>query len=274
MSACRVDGILYDLCEEIKLEKNKKHNIEIVVDRLVVRPDITRRLTDSVETASNLSGGLVVVNVVGEEQDILFSQNYACEDCGMSIEELTPRMFSFNNPFGACPTCTGLGMQLKADPELIMPDKTCPFWRGPSPPRLEQHPGRRHRPHVLRGPGQEVPLLPAHPGGTLPEEVQDVILYGTGGEKLELHYDQPRGRGTLYQPFEGVANNLERRYQETQSDASKRELEECMSECPCPTCQGRRLRPEALAVTVGELDIDAISRCRWTEALDFWTHWS
>ena len=120
---CRVDGIAYDLSEEIKLEKNKKHNIEIVVDRLVIREDIARRLTDSVEIASNLSGGLVVVNVVGEDRDILFSQNYACEDCGVSIEELTPRMFSFNNPYGACPACTGLGSQLKVDPELIIPNK-------------------------------------------------------------------------------------------------------------------------------------------------------
>ena len=252
----RADGNLYDLSEDIPLEKNKKHNIEIVVDRLIVRPDGAQRLTDSVETASHLSGGIVVVNLVREGQDLTFSQNYACDDCGISIEELTPRMFSFNNPFGACPTCTGLGMQLKADPALIIPDDSLSILDG-----AIVAPGW----NSIRSDGISRMYFEAlakayhfslqTPVAQLPEEVRDVILYGTKGQKLELHYDQPRGRGTLYQPFEGVANNMERRYQETQSDASKREIEEFMTQCPCPACKGRRLRPEALAVTVGDLSI-------------------
>ena len=252
----RADGSLYDLSEDIPLEKNKKHHIEIVVDRLIVRPDLGQRLTDSVETASHLSGGIVIVNLLREEQDLVFSQNYACDDCGISIEELTPRMFSFNNPYGACPTCTGLGMQLKADPTLIIPDDslsildgaiTASGWnsiRSDGISRMYFEALSKKYQFSLRTPVRE-----------LPESVRQIILYGTGGEKLELHYDQPRGKGVLYQPFEGVANNLERRYQETQSDASKREIEEFMSQCPCPACQGRRLKPEALAVTVGGLSI-------------------
>ena len=267
---CRVDGIAYDLSEEIKLEKNKKHNIEIVVDRLVIREDIARRLTDSVEIASNLSGGLVVVNVVGEDRDILFSQNYACEDCGVSIEELTPRMFSFNNPYGACPACTGLGSQLKVDPDLIIPNKelsilegaiTASGWSSIKSDGIARMYfdalAKKYR-FKLDTPVKDLSL-----------EVMDVILYGTRGEELTLHYDQPRGKGTLHQAFEGICNNLERRYKETQSDAMRRELEECMSECPCPACQGRRLRKESLAVTVGGLDIDAFCRKSVTQALDF-----
>ena len=270
---CRVDGIAYDLSEEIKLEKNKKHEIDVVVDRLVIRPDITRRLTDSVEIAANLAGGLVVVNVVGEDRDILFSQNYACEDCGVSMEELTPRMFSFNNPFGACPTCMGLGSQMKIDPELIIPNKdlsivegaiTASGWnnvKGDGISRMYFDALSKKYKFKLNTPIKD-----------LPKEILDVILYGTGGEKLTLHYDQPRGQGTLYQPFEGIVNNLERRYRETQSDSVKRELEECMSECPCPTCQGRRLKRESLAVTVGGLDIDSYCRKSVSDALDFMDH--
>ena len=256
----RVDGNLYELDEEIKLEKNKKHTIEIVVDRLIIRPDIQQRLTDSVETASGLTGGLVVVNLLREERDLTFSQNYACEDCGISIEELTPRMFSFNNPFGACPTCTGLGSQLKVDPELIVPDKSLSILEG-----AIQASGWNN----IRGDGISRMYFDAlakkyhfsltDPWETLPEDVRSIILYGTGGEKLELHYDQPRGKGVLYQPFEGICNNVERRYKETQSDASKRELEELMAECPCPTCKGKRLKKESLAVTVGDKDIDALT---------------
>jgi len=267
---CRVDGIAYDLSEEIKLEKNKKHDIEIVVDRLVIREDITRRLTDSVEIASNLAGGLVVVNVVGEDRDILFSQNYACEDCGVSIDELTPRMFSFNNPFGACPTCTGLGSQMKLDPELIIPNKnlsiiegaiTASGWNNIKSDGISRM--------YFEALAKKYKFKLNTPVKDLPPEVMDVILYGTNGEKLTLHYDQPRGQGTLYQPFEGIVNNLERRYRETQSDGVKRELEECMSQCPCPTCQGRRLRRESLAVTVGGLDIDSYCRKSVSDALTF-----
>ena len=270
---CRVDGIAYDLSEEIKLEKNKKHNIEIVVDRLVIREDIARRLTDSVEIASNLSGGLVVVNVVGEDRDILFSQNYACEDCGVSIEELTPRMFSFNNPYGACPACTGLGSQLKVDPDLIIPNKELSILEGAITAsgwsNIKSDGIARMYFDAL---AKKYRFKLDTPVKDLSSEVMDVILYGTRGEELTLHYDQPRGKGTLHQAFEGICNNLERRYKETQSDAMRRELEDCMSECPCPACQGRRLRKESLAVTVGGLDIDAFCRKSVTQALDFVDH--
>ena len=216
---CRVDGITYDLSEEIRLEKNKKHSIEIVVDRLVIRDDIARRLTDSVEIASGLSGGLVVINVVGEDRDILFSQNYACEDCGVSIEELTPRMFSFNNPYGACPTCTGLGSQLKVDPDLVIPNKNL---------------------SILEG-----------------------AITASGWSNIKSD-----GISRMY--FDALSKKY--RFKETQSDAMRRELEECMSESPCPTCQGRRLRKESLAVTVGGLDIDAFCHKSVTQALDFVDH--
>ena len=257
----RADGNLYELDEEIRLEKNKKHDIEVIVDRLIIRPDIQQRLTDSVETASTLSGGLVIVNLVREEQDLLFSQNYACEDCGISIEELTPRMFSFNNPFGACPACTGLGSQLKADPALIVPDPEQSLLDG----AIQASGWGNIRSDGISRMYFDALAKKYHfslttPWKNLGEEVQNLILYGTGGEKLELHYDQPRGKGVLYQPFEGVCNNVERRYKEAQSDASKRELEELMAECPCPVCKGRRLRKESLAVTVGDLDIDSFTR--------------
>ena len=270
---CRVDGITYDLSEEIKLEKNKKHSIEIVVDRLVIRDDIARRLTDSVEIASGLSGGLVVINVVGEDRDILFSQNYACEDCGVSIEELTPRMFSFNNPYGACPTCTGLGSQLKVDPDLVIPNKNLSILEGAITAsgwsNIKSDGISRMYFDAL---SKKYRFKLDTPVKDLSKEVMDVILYGTKGEELTLHYDQPRGKGTLHQPFEGICNNLERRYKETQSDAMRRELEDCMSECPCPTCQGRRLRKESLAVTVGGLDIDTFCHKSVTQALDFVDH--
>ena len=270
---CRVDGSLYDLTETIELDKNKKHNIEIVVDRLVIREDIARRLTDSVEVTSSLAGGLVVINIVGEDRDILFSQNYACEDCGISIEELSPRMFSFNNPFGACPTCTGLGSQLKVDPDLIIPNKelsildgaiTASGWnniKGDSISRMYFDALSKKYGFKLTTPVKD-----------LPEEVMDVILYGTKGEKLKLTYDRANGHGTLMQPFEGIINNLERRYKETQSDAMRRDLEDCMGERPCPDCGGKRLRKEALAVTVGGLNIDTFCRKSVTDALDFIDH--
>ena len=266
----RVDGNLYELDEDIKLEKNKKHSIEVVIDRLIIRPDIQQRLTDSVETASGLSGGLAVINLLREEQDLTFSQNYACEDCGISIEELTPRMFSFNNPFGACPTCTGLGVQLKVDVSLVVPDTSKSILEG-----AIQASGWGN----IRSDGISRMYFDAlskkyrfsleSPWRELSPEVQDVILYGTRGEKLELHYDQPRGKGVLYQPFEGICNNIERRYQETQSDSSKKELEEMMAECPCPGCKGRRLKKESLAVTVGDRDIDALTRLSVLDELEW-----
>ena len=266
----RADGNMYDLSEEISLEKNKKHNIEVVVDRLILRPDVVHRLADSCETAAALSGGLILANILPDDRDILFSQNYACEDCGISIEELTPRMFSFNNPFGACPTCTGLGTQLKVDPELVIPNKSVSLldgaicasgWnnvRGDGISRMYFEALSKKYHFSLRDPVEK-----------LSKEVMDVILYGTKGEKLELQYDQPRGKGVLYQAFEGIIPNLERRYKETQSDGVREELESCMSECPCPTCGGKRLRRESLAVTVGGLSISDYCEKSVVDALDF-----
>ena len=266
----RVDGSMYDLSEEITLEKNIKHNIEVVVDRLIIRSDIVHRLTDSCETAAALSGGLVLVSVLQEEREILFSQNYACEDCGISIEELSPRMFSFNNPFGACPTCTGLGSQLKVDPTLVIPNPALSLldgaicasgWsniRGDGISRMYFEALAKKYHFSLRDPVE-----------TLPPAVMDIILYGTKGEKLELEYDQPRGKGVLYQAFEGVIPNLERRYRETQSDGVRDELESCMSECPCPDCRGKRLRRESLAVTVGGSSIADYTEKSVVAALDF-----
>ena len=264
----RVDGSLYELDEEIKLEKNKKHSIEIIVDRLIIRPDIRQRLTDSVETAAKLSGGLVIVNLLREEKDLSFSQNYACEDCGISMEELTPRMFSFNNPFGACPTCTGLGNQLKADPAIIVPDGSKSILEGAICASGWNN---------VRGDGisrmyfdalsKKYKFSLTEPWDSLSREAKDIILYGTKGELLELHYDQPRGKGVLKQAFEGICNNIERRYKETQSDASRKELEELMSECPCPECGGRRLRKESLAVTVGGKNIYEFTTLSVADAL-------
>jgi len=266
----RVDGSLYDLSEEIKLEKNKKHNIEIVVDRLIVRPDIRQRLTDSVETASSLTGGIVICNKLREEEDLVFSQNYACDDCGVSIEELTPRMFSFNNPFGACPTCTGLGSQLKVDPMLIVPDESksildgaiqCSGWGNIRSDGISRM--------YFEALSQKYRFKLTTPWKDLTDEAKQIILYGTGGEKLELHYDQPRGKGVLHQPFEGICNNVERRFRDTQSDASRKELEETMSECPCPACQGKRLKMESLAVTVGGSSIYDFTTLSVVDALRF-----
>ena len=266
----RVDGNLYDLSETIELDKNKKHQIEIVVDRLVMKSDIRRRLTDSVETASALTGGLVTVDLPAEGRTLSFSQNYACEHCGISIEELSPRAFSFNNPYGACPSCTGLGTQLRVDPELIIPNPSLSIlgggivasgWnnvRGDTISRM-----------YFEALSKKYHFRLDEPIRDIPEEARKVILYGTGGEKLTLHYDQQRGKGTLYQPFEGVAANLERRYRETQSPAMRAEIEQCMAETPCPDCGGRRLRKEVLAVTVGGMNISEFCDLPVTECLHF-----
>ena len=266
----RVDGILYDLTEEIKLEKNKKHNIEIVVDRLVIKPDIIRRLTDSAETALALAGGLMLVDLVSEDRQISFSQNYACEDCGISIEELAPRLFSFNNPYGACPTCTGLGVQLLVDPQLIMPNPMLSImdggicasgWgnvKGDSISRMYFEALARRYHFKLTDPIKD-----------LPQEAVDAILYGTKGEKLQLHYEKSEGFGVIKREFEGIVPNLERRYRETQSPAMRSDIEECMAETPCPDCGGRRLKKSALAVTVGGLSIAEFSDLSVIKALEF-----
>ena len=266
----RVDGSVYDLTEEIRLDKNKKHNIEVIVDRLVIKSDIARRLTDSVETASALAGGLVVIDLVGEGRELLFSQNYACEHCGIAIEELTPRSFSFNNPYGACPTCTGLGSLLRADPDIIIPNDTLSIADGAISASgwgsIKDDSIARMYFDAL---SKKYKFKLTTPIKDLPPEVMDVILYGTKGEKLTLRYDQPRGKGTLSQPFEGIVNNLERRYRETQSPAMRSELEQYMSENPCPDCHGRRLKPEVLAVTVGGMNIADFTDLPIRRALDF-----
>ena len=252
----RVDGSLYELTEEIQLDKNKKHHIEVVIDRLMMKPDLARRLTDSVETASNLSGGLVILNEIDGDKDTLFSQNYACETCGISMPELSPRMFSFNNPYGACPVCAGLGTQQVADPMLIIPDRSKSILQG----AIQASGWNNVRDDSIARMYFEALAKKYHfslndPIDALPQKALDVILYGTGTEKLTIYYERANGRGTIERPFEGVVNNVSRRLTETQSDAMRKELEECMSERPCPTCRGRRLSDISLAVTVGGMNI-------------------
>ena len=252
----RVDGILYDLTEDIQLEKNKKHSIELVVDRLVLKEGLRRRLTDSIETACTHSGGLVIIQLPAAGEELSFSQNYACEDCGISLTELEPRMFSFNNPAGACPHCTGLGFQLVADEDLVIPDKSKSILDGAiqvsgwSSARTDS---------VFRmyfeALAQKYHFSLSVPYRDLPEEAKQVVLYGTGTEKLRMSYNRGSGFGVLEQPFEGIMNNVSRRYRETQSDAARKELEECMSSAPCPHCGGQRLSDIARAVTVGGLGI-------------------
>ena len=266
----RVDGSLYDLGETIKLEKNKKHNIEIVVDRIVIKPEIRSRLTDSVETAANLAGGLVIADMM-DKGEVLFSQNYACDDCGISIEELTPRAFSFNNPYGACPTCSGLGMRLEIDPDLIFPNKNLSINQGgikaAGYQTMDENSIARMYFDAL---SKKYELDLDKPIKDLPKETIDMLLYGNGGEKLELYWKRPGGGGgTYYHAYEGVVNNMKRRYAETNSESVKEEIEECMSEIPCKACKGRRLNPAALAVTVGGIDIIKFTEKSVTEALAF-----
>ncbi|MDR2357348.1 MAG: excinuclease ABC subunit UvrA [Oscillospiraceae bacterium] len=266
----RADGSIYDLSEEIKLDKNKKHRIEVVVDRLVIREDVARRLTDSVETAVALSGGLLIIEVVDEGRDIMFSQNYACEDCGVSIEELTPRLFSFNNPYGACPDCTGLGTQLRVDPDVIIPNHGLSIADGAiSASGWGNVKGDSVSKMYFEALAKKYKFKLTTPIKDLPEGVLDVILYGTDGEKLSLSYNMQRGVGSFSQPFEGIVNNLERRYKETQSVAMRWELEQYMTEHPCPSCGGRRLKKEVLAVTVGGISIVEFTDMSITGALSF-----
>ena len=266
----RVDGNLYDLTEDISLNKNQKHNIEVVVDRLVMRPDLAKRLTDSVETAAGLSGGLIVLHQVESDSQTVFSQNYACEDCGVSMPELSPRMFSFNNPYGACPDCSGLGEQLKVDPDLVIPDPSLSILAGGIQAsgfgNVKDDSIARMYFDAL---AKKYSFSLTTPIRDLPQEAMQVILYGTGAEKLQLHYDRGNGRGTLEQPFEGVLNNLERRYRETQSDAMRKELEECMSTRPCPGCHGDRLSEISRAVTVGGMRLPDFCRLPITQELQF-----
>ena len=266
----RVDGILYDLSEQIALEKNKKHTIELVVDRLVIRQEQRRRLTDSIETACSHSGGLVTVSLPDTQEELNFSQNYACEDCGISLAELEPRMFSFNNPAGACPHCTGLGFQLIADKDLVIPDKTKSIFDG----AIQASGWSNARTDSIfrmyfEALAQKYHFSLTAPVQELSKEAMDVILYGTKGEKLKMTYNRGNGMGVLEQPFEGILNNISRRFRETQSDAARKELEECMATAPCPYCHGDRLSEVARAVTVGGIGIMDFCRMSIAEGIEF-----
>lgn len=271
----RIDGNIYDLSEEIKLEKNKKHMIEVVVDRLVIKPEIRSRLTDSIETAVSLSGGLVAVDVIGGEE-MQFSESYACDEHGISIPKLTPTMFSFNSPMGACPTCTGIGVFMKIDPRLIINDEDKSLldgcirasgwgvnsWFNPDAGAIAEM--------YYRGIAKKYGFDINTPWKDLSDEVKNVVLYGTGEEKLELTRNSSYyGSGTYYAPFEGVVNNLQRRYENTKSDYARAELESYMTESDCPDCHGARLKPEYLAVTVGGKSIKEFSDMSITDALKF-----
>ena len=266
----RVDGILYDLNEQIPCEKNKKHTIELVVDRLVIKEGQRRRLTDSIETACAHSGGLVTVELPGTGEELSFSQNYACEDCGISLTELEPRMFSFNNPAGACPSCTGLGFQLVADADLVIPDREKSIFDG----AIQVSGWNSARTDSIfrmyfEALAQKYHFSLTAPVKDLSKEALDVILYGTKGEKLRMTYNRGNGMGVLEQPFEGILNNISRRYKETQSDSARKELEECMSSAPCPHCHGDRLSDIARAVTVGGIGIMDFCRMSVREGLQF-----
>ncbi len=265
----RCDGIIYDLSEEIKLEKNKKHNIEIVVDRLVIKPEITSRLTDSIETASSVSGGLLIVDVIDGEE-MLFSQSYACPEHNISIDELTPRMFSFNNPFGACEKCTGLGVFSKIDPDLIIPNKELSIRQGAiKASGWNSLDDKSIAMMYYRGIGQFYGISLDTPVKDLPKDVVDVFLYGTKGQKLRLHRQTEFGSSVYNAEFEGIINNLERRYRESNSEWSKDEIRECMSDEDCPECHGERLKKESLSVTVGGINISELCRKSVSECLDF-----
>ena len=269
----RVDGSMYELSEEIKLEKNKKHTIEVVVDRVAIKDGIMRRLADSVETAASLANGLVIADVVSENRQILFSQNYACPDCGISIEELTPRMFSFNTPYGACPKCDGLGMQLLVDPDLIIPDDSLSINGGAIKATGWGSGADSIAAMYYNALAEKYGFTLDTPISELPDGVKDILLYGSKGEKLDLSYERERKNssfaGKFSRPFEGICKNLERRYFETQSPAMRAEIEECMSEVTCPECHGQRLRKEALAVTVGGINIARMGDMSVTEAIEF-----
>ena len=255
----RVDGILYDLSEKIELEKNKKHNIEIVVDRLMVKEGMQMRLTESIETASALSGGLLIVDVNQGEDELLFSQSFSCPDCGVDLMEIEPRMFSFNNPSGACPTCTGLGMQMKFDEQLIVPNEELSIMQGAiTAPGYNSVNAKGSMSKVLfNALAAKYGFSLETPFKDLPRKIKDIIFYGTK-EKLRITYSNVRGTGTYDYAFEGVINTLRRRYNET-SEAMRAEFEEYMTNIECPDCHGKRLRPEVLAITVNGKNISEVT---------------
>lgn len=265
----RIDGIIYDLGEQIKIEKNKKHNIEVVIDRIVISENVRSRLADSIETATKLSSGLVLVDVIdGEEQ--LFSMNYACPDHGTSIDELTPRMFSFNNPFGACKTCSGLGTFMRVDPDLIIPNKKLTINQGAVKAcGWNVADGGSISRMYFEALAKEYNFSLDIPVEMLPKEAIDAILYGTKGKKIKMKRVTEYGTGTYMNDFEGVVANLERRYAETSSEWARAEIEQYMTSCVCPDCGGARLCKEALAVTVGGINIDDFCRKSISESYDW-----
>ena len=267
----RVDGSLYDLAETIKLEKNTKHTIEIVVDRLVIHPEIRSRLADSVETASSLSGGLTIISVVDGE-DHLFSQNYACPEHGVSVEELTPRMFSFNSPFGACPKCAGLGVFMKIDPDRILPDKSLSINAGGLKASGWAMEGNTIAAMYLNALAKKYKFSLDAPIEKLKPEVIDILLYGTKGEKIKVERDNGFGHSTYETEFEGIINNLERRFRDTQSSWIREEIQNYMSAIPCDACHGKRLSPVSLAVTVGGINIAQFCEMSISASLDFVEH--
>ena len=266
----RVDGEMRELTgEAIVLDKQKKHNIDIIVDRLVMKDSISARLTDSLETALKMADGMVKIDVIGGEE-MFFSQNYACDDCGINIEELTPRMFSFNTPYGACPTCMGLGKITAVSPDLVIPDKTLSInqgaingsgWSGTEKNTISRM--------YYEGLAERYGFSLDTPIKDLPPEVLDILLYGTKGEKVKLTYSRKYAQGVQYAKFEGVIPNLKRRYEETSSEWAKADIEAYMVTADCPDCHGKRLKPETLAVTVDGLNIDDVSNMSVVKALDF-----
>lgn len=270
----RVDGIMYELSEEIKLEKTKKHNIEIVIDRIVIRDDIQRRITDSVETALTLTGDVVMAEIVGGERQgeiLSFSQSYACEECGISLSELSPRMFSFNNPYGACPECDGLGSNFKVDPELIVADDSlsliegaiyCTGWAAPE---IKDSMAHMYYTSLAKHYGFDINT----PFRDLPDKIKNIIFYGSGNEKIKMEYTRNYGSGTYMTPFEGVITCLERRYNNSGSDYAKYDIERYMNEVKCKKCGGTRLNDEVLAVTVNGKNIHEFTCMSIREEMEF-----
>lgn len=266
----RADGEMYELTgEPIKLDKQKKHSIDIVIDRLVIRDGINKRLTDSVETALKMADGLVLIDVIDGEEH-MFSQNYACDDCGISIPEFTPRMFSFNTPYGACPTCMGLGTVTSVSPDLVIPDKRLSInegaivasgWNGTEKNSISRM--------YYEGMAERYGFSLDTPIEELPDEIVDILLYGTKGEKLKLTYDRRYAKGVQYAKFEGIIPNLKRRYEETTSEWAKADIESFMVSARCPDCGGARLKPETLAVTVDGLNINELTQMSVVDALEF-----
>ena len=267
----RVDGNIYDLSEEISLEKNKKHTIEIIVDRLVIKEGVRSRLADSIETAVGLTGGLAVIDVIGGEE-IMFSQNYSCPEHNISIDELSPRMFSFNNPFGACEKCTGLGTFLKVDPDLVIPDKKLSIRQGAIKASGWYFSDGGIAQMYYEGLAKHYEFSLDTPVRQLPKKIMDILLYGTKGEKIKLQREKGLSQSTYFTDFEGIVNNLERRFRESNSEWMREEISSYMSSVECPECHGDRLKKEVLAVTVGGINISDFCKMSVVDALSFIEH--